>query len=221
MRIVPSRAARRKGFSDHHVAAARREQQRLHLVARRVAAEVNLERPGSKRPSGMRCDWLTTPTHHSSSGWIAIRPRGPSRTAVHVPPPRHRGGHQLLPGLSRYAELQSGPSFNLYKGDRHRQRREWCLSPWTVPVPSGGACPLSYFPHGFLFSLHDVDRPRHVPVPLARREAAAGRSMAETNPACPPAWHQPKDIDAVLVTHAHGDHMADAVGLAKRHGRCW
>lgn len=37
------------------------------------------------------------------------------------------------------------------------------------------------------------------------------------NPKCPPALHTFERIDAMLITHGHFDHMADAVELAKRH----
>lgn len=39
----------------------------------------------------------------------------------------------------------------------------------------------------------------------------------ETNPSCPPAARHFERLDLILVTHAHSDHMADAVSLAKRH----
>lgn len=37
------------------------------------------------------------------------------------------------------------------------------------------------------------------------------------NPACPPEHKRFDRLDAVLITHAHSDHMADAVDLARRH----
>jgi L-ascorbate metabolism protein UlaG (beta-lactamase superfamily) len=37
------------------------------------------------------------------------------------------------------------------------------------------------------------------------------------NPACPKEHADFERIDAMLITHAHSDHMADAVELAKRH----
>ncbi|HYG64354.1 MAG TPA: MBL fold metallo-hydrolase, partial [Thermoanaerobaculia bacterium] len=37
------------------------------------------------------------------------------------------------------------------------------------------------------------------------------------NPACPKDRQALDRVDAILITHAHFDHMADAVDLAKRH----
>ncbi|MCB1035360.1 MAG: metal-dependent hydrolase [Acidobacteria bacterium] len=37
------------------------------------------------------------------------------------------------------------------------------------------------------------------------------------NPSCPDHLKSFERLDAVLITHAHGDHMGDAVELAKRH----
>jgi L-ascorbate metabolism protein UlaG (beta-lactamase superfamily) len=37
------------------------------------------------------------------------------------------------------------------------------------------------------------------------------------NPACPPAAKSLPRVDAMLITHAHADHMGDAVELAKKH----
>lgn len=38
------------------------------------------------------------------------------------------------------------------------------------------------------------------------------------NPAYPKGFELPARIDAILLTHAHFDHMADALPVAKRHG---
>jgi len=39
----------------------------------------------------------------------------------------------------------------------------------------------------------------------------------EQNPACPLALKQPKNVDALFITHGHGDHISDAVPLASKH----
>lgn len=40
----------------------------------------------------------------------------------------------------------------------------------------------------------------------------------ETNPSCPDDMKDPGPLDAILVTHGHGDHFADVVDLAKSTG---
>jgi L-ascorbate metabolism protein UlaG (beta-lactamase superfamily) len=37
------------------------------------------------------------------------------------------------------------------------------------------------------------------------------------NPACPKELKELQRVDAMLITHAHGDHMGDAVEIAKKH----
>ncbi len=38
------------------------------------------------------------------------------------------------------------------------------------------------------------------------------------NPSCPDALKDQGDVDAILVTHGHGDHTGDLVELAKKSG---
>ena len=40
----------------------------------------------------------------------------------------------------------------------------------------------------------------------------------DDNPKCPAAWKKPSPLDAILITHGHGDHAADAAGVAKATG---
>jgi L-ascorbate metabolism protein UlaG (beta-lactamase superfamily) len=37
------------------------------------------------------------------------------------------------------------------------------------------------------------------------------------NPACPEHLKKPKDMDAIFITHPHGDHLGDAIRLAAAH----
>jgi len=38
------------------------------------------------------------------------------------------------------------------------------------------------------------------------------------NPKCPEAEQTPERVDVIAITHGHGDHVGDAVDLAKKHG---
>jgi L-ascorbate metabolism protein UlaG (beta-lactamase superfamily) len=40
----------------------------------------------------------------------------------------------------------------------------------------------------------------------------------DSNPACPEEAKKIDSLDLILITHGHGDHMADAVAIAKRTG---
>ncbi len=39
----------------------------------------------------------------------------------------------------------------------------------------------------------------------------------ESNPACPKEWKAPEEIDLVLCTHAHADHIGDALSVEQRY----
>src|SRR5215470_2916442 len=55
-----------------------------------------------------------------------------------------------------------------------------------------------------------------------RIETPAGKTIiidpwVMGNPACPPAERNVKKVDIMLCTHGHGDHIGDAVEVAKKH----
>lgn len=55
-----------------------------------------------------------------------------------------------------------------------------------------------------------------------RVDLASGETMVidpwlDGNPSCPPSHRRFDRLDLVLVTHAHSDHMADALQLAREH----
>lgn len=52
-------------------------------------------------------------------------------------------------------------------------------------------------------------------------EAASGErilvdAFLANNPSCPEEFHEISDLDTILLTHGHGDHIADIVDAAKR-----
>jgi L-ascorbate metabolism protein UlaG (beta-lactamase superfamily) len=52
---------------------------------------------------------------------------------------------------------------------------------------------------------------------MPRGEVLLIDPWVEGNPACPAAHRRFDRLDAMLITHAHFDHMGDAVALARRH----
>ncbi len=56
-----------------------------------------------------------------------------------------------------------------------------------------------------------------------RLETAEGRRVyvdpfLHGNPTCPQTELEPERVDAIALTHGHGDHVGDTVALARRHG---
>jgi L-ascorbate metabolism protein UlaG (beta-lactamase superfamily) len=71
---------------------------------------------------------------------------------------------------------------------------------------------------------HDAQRPRFrwlghatVECTLPGGEVMLIDAWVRSNPACPPAAHELPRLDALLLTHAHDDHIGDAVELCRTH----
>ena len=39
-----------------------------------------------------------------------------------------------------------------------------------------------------------------------------------SNPSCPEEFQNPEDVDLILLTHGHFDHVADVIPQAEKHG---